>query len=145
MKITLLVVGKLKKNGGFSEMDAFYQKRVKMYSDLNVVELKEKQDMADQTDTIKKSIPEGSFIIALREEGKKLDSMKFSEQLQKAFERKGHITFVIGGSYGFDDIGEDLALSIAPWTLPHQLARINILEQIYRGLSIHKGSNYHHG
>lgn len=145
MKITLLVVGKLKKNGGFSEMDAFYRKRVKMYSDLNVVELKEKQNMIDQTEIIKKSLPTGSFVFALREEGNKLDSMKFSKQLQKAFELKGHITFVIGGSYGFGDIGEDLALSIAPWTLPHQLARVNILEQIYRGLSIHKGSNYHHG
>ena len=145
MKITLLVVGKLKNNGGFSDMDAFYQKRVKMYSSLDVIELKEKPDIKSQTETIIKSIPEGSFVIALREEGKKLDSMKFSKQLQKAFEQKGHITFVIGGSYGFGDIREDLSLSIAPWTLPHQLARVNVLEQIYRGLSIHKGSNYHHG
>ena len=145
MKISLLVVGKLKKSGGFAEMDEFYRKRVKIYSSLEVIELKEKQDIKDQTEIIKKSLPAGAYVVALREEGKKFDSMKFSGLLQKAFESKGHICFVIGGSYGFENIGEDLTLSIAPWTLPHQLARVNVLEQIYRGLSIHKGSNYHHG
>ncbi|HPA56922.1 MAG TPA: 23S rRNA (pseudouridine(1915)-N(3))-methyltransferase RlmH [bacterium] len=145
MKITLIVVGKLKKSAGFTELDEFYQNRIKPYSQLDIIELKEKNDIVLETESILKSIPSGSFAVALREEGVKMDSLEFSKLLNSRNESHGHITFIIGGAYGFSNVNENISLSIAPWTLPHQLARIVLLEQIYRGLSIIKGSGYHHG
>lgn len=138
MKITVIVVGKLKSQ--FKELDDFYQKRIKNYSAVDVIELKEKGNVALETEAIIKSIPSGSFLVALREKGESMDSMEFSKLLAT----HANITFVVGGAYGFDPVNEDLALSIAPWTLPHQLARVVLLEQIYRGYSIINGSGYHH-
>ena len=142
MKITLIVVGKLKSQ--FREIDDFFQKRIKIYSPLEIIELKERNDPALETESIIKSIPSTSFVVALRETGKGLDSLSFAKLLSEKSVSHGSICFVIGGAYGFGDINENLTLSIAPWTLPHQLARINLLEQIYRGLSILSGSGYHH-
>ena len=143
MKITLIVVGKLKNQ--FKEIDDFFQKRIKIYSPFEVIELKEKNDIALETENIIKSIPSNSFVVALRENGKSFDSLAFSRFLDEKSVSHGSICFVIGGAYGFGNVNENLSLSIAPWTLPHQLARINLLEQIYRGLSIINGSSYHHG
>ena len=143
MKITLIVVGKLKSQ--FKEIDDFFQKRIKIYSPLEIIELKERNDLVLETESIIKSIPLNSFVVALRENGKGLDSLAFAKLLSEKSVSHGSICFVIGGAYGFGDINENLTLSIAPWTLPHQLARINLLEQIYRGLSINSGSGYHHG
>ena len=143
MKITLIVVGKLKSQ--FKEIDDFFQKRIKIYSTLEIIELKERNDIVLETESIIKSIPTNSFVVALRENGKGLDSLAFAKLLSEKSVSHGSICFVIGGAYGFGDINENLTLSIAPWTLPHQLARINLLEQIYRGLSINSGSGYHHG
>ena len=143
MKITLIVVGKLKSQ--FREIDDFFQKRIKIYSPLEIIELKERNDIVLETESIIKSIPTNSFVVALRETGKGLDSLSFAKLLSEKSVSHGSICFVIGGAYGFGDINENLTLSIAPWTLPHQLARINLLEQIYRGLSINSGSGYHHG
>ena len=143
MKITLIVVGKLKTQ--FKEIDDFFQKRIKIYSPLEVIELKERNDIALETENIMKSLPSNSFVVALRETGKGLDSLAFSQLIAEKSVSHGSICFVIGGAYGFGNINENLSLSIAPWTLPHQLARINLLEQIYRGLSIMNGSSYHHG
>ena len=143
MKTTLIVVGKLKSQ--FKEIDDFFQKRIKIYSPLEIIELKERNDLVLETESIIKSIPTNSFVVALRETGKGLDSLSFAKLLSEKSVSHGSICFVIGGAYGFGDINENLTLSIAPWTLPHQLARINLLEQIYRGLSINSGSGYHHG
>ncbi len=144
MKITLITVGKLKSKGGFCELDTFYRDRIKPYCRLDVVELKEKGDIVSETESIKRSIPEGSFLIALREDGEVFNSVNFSKLIERTLEACGDICFVIGGAYGYSDVGEKFSLSIASWTLPHQLARIVLLEQIYRGLSIIKGSKYHH-
>lgn len=145
MKITLITVGKLKSAGGFKEIDDFYRSRISVYSKLEMIELKERNDINAETESIIKSIPSGAYVIALREDGLSVDSNRFSKTLLEKNESYGHICFIVGGAYGYNSVNEHLSLSIAPWTLPHQLARINILEQIYRGLSIIKGSGYHHG
>lgn len=126
-------------------MDEFYRSRIAIYSKMDVTELKERNDTVLETESILKTIPRNSFVIALREEGDKMDSVKFSRFLYEKGESHGHICFIIGGAFGYGNVKEHLSLSIASWTLPHQLARINLLEQIYRGLSIIKGSGYHHG
>jgi 23S rRNA (pseudouridine1915-N3)-methyltransferase len=144
MKITLITVGKLKAKGGFRELDSFYRERLRPFCKFEVIELKERNDIDAETDSLKKALPQGSFVVALREEGCSMNSALFSKMLSDNNEKYGHICFVIGGAYGYGNIGENLSVSMAPWTLPHQLARIVLLEQIYRGLSIIKGSGYHH-
>ncbi len=145
MKITLISVGKMKEDAGYAKLDDFYRGRIKPFAQFEVVELREKNSIEQETESIIKAIPRNNCIIALRETGKKFDSIGFSELIRKERDRAKDITFCIGGAYGFSSIGEDLSLSIAPWTLPHQLARIVLIEQIYRGLSILNGSKYHHG
>lgn len=108
MKITLVVVGKLKSSGGFKELEAFYRKRVEQYCEFKVIELKEKGDIALETESICKAIPSNSFVVALREEGEKMDSLKFSEFLKEKNDLPRHITFVIGGAYGFKSINGNI-------------------------------------
>ena len=145
MKLKLVSVGKMKAVGGFQDMDLFYRKRIKPFASLEISELKEKDSIKQETDLIKKHIPENSYVIALREDGEKLNSIKFSKILKDMKESGKVGVFVIGGAYGFENVGEKISISIAPWTLPHQLARVVLVEQIYRGLSILSGSKYHHG
>ncbi len=144
MKIKVVAVGKPKKDGGFQEMCNFYISRIKKFVTFENVELKEKQSIDKETEEIIKNISGSAYVVALRETGNKFDSIKFSNLLNDAFEKKGEIIFVIGGAYGYGDIKEDISMSIAPWTLPHQLAKIVLLEQVYRGLSINNGGKYHH-
>jgi 23S rRNA (pseudouridine1915-N3)-methyltransferase len=144
MKIRFITIGKLKAKAGFKELDAFYRERIRPYCRVEIVELKEKGDIESETALIKNAVTEGSFVVALREEGANLNSVEFSTLLKNKFETHGEICFVIGGAYGYNHINEDISVSIAPWTLPHQLARIVLLEQIYRSFSIMKGSGYHH-
>lgn len=142
--LTILAIGKLKKNGGFADMERFYRDRIEPFAKLDLVELKEGESVADDTARLVKRIPAGAQVIALREEGKRLDSRAFAALLGQQRDAGRSIAFVIGGAYGFGKVGESLAISIAPWTLNHMLARIVLLEQIYRGLSILSGGRYHH-
>jgi len=144
MKIKIVSVGKLKDDGGFRDMDDFYRSRIKLFAGYDSVELKEKRSIQDETELIKKHIPSGFYRVALREDGKEFNSKIFAEFLRKRRDESKNMVFVIGGAYGLGDIGEDFSLRIAPWTLPHQLARIVLSEQIYRGFSILSGSKYHH-
>ena len=144
MNVSLISVGKLKQSGGFSDMADFYQKRISKYAKLHITELKERPTADEETVLIQRSIPTSSFVIALREEGQSFDTVAFADLFRKIQQRGRMPVFVVGGAYGYGDISENLALSIAPWTLPHQLARIILLEQIYRSLSLISGSKYHH-
>lgn len=145
MKVSILSVGKMKDDAGFKKMETFYLSRIKQYNPVSLISLKEKRTRQEETEMLQKHIPAGNLIVALREEGKKMNSLDFSSFLSKNRDNSKDVTFVIGGAYGYDNIGEHIALSIAQWTLPHQLAKIIILEQIYRGFSILSGSKYHHG
>lgn len=144
MKLSIVAVGRQKEAGGFREMEQFYRGRIEPFSKLAIIELKEGKSVAEDTAQLIKRIPAGSFVVALREEGKRLDSKAFAELLRKQRDASREVTLVIGGAYGFNDVGESVALSIAPWTLNHMLARVVLLEQIYRGLSILSGGKYHH-
>jgi 23S rRNA (pseudouridine1915-N3)-methyltransferase len=89
----------------------------------------------------------GRAYIALTDGGKKLDSLAFSRQLQKWLTSSGgELTFVIGGAYGLDSQLEQkaqIALSLSPLTFSHQLVRLVLLEQLYRGFSILHNTEYH--
>ena len=96
---------------------------------------------------IRSKLPPGSSVIALCIEGRERSSEDFAKLLS-TWEHSSakHLVFVIGGSYGLDAAlkGEALArLSMSPMTFPHHLARVMLLEQLYRAFKIQEGSSYH--
>ena len=88
-------------------------------------------------------IPERSFKVLLASDGRALGSVEFSEWLEQRRQAGLDLCFVIGGPTGLE-IDADMRLSLGPMTLPHQLARVVLLEQLYRGHKILAGEPYHY-
>ncbi len=109
-----------------------------------VVELQIKQKEGNR---LRKYIPDSAYVIALAIEGKQQDSVAFGRQIEKlGIEGKSHIIFIIGGSLGLDPEiikQADYLLSFSKMTFPHQMMRMFLLEQIYRGYRIVQGEPYH--
>ncbi|MBR1738402.1 MAG: 23S rRNA (pseudouridine(1915)-N(3))-methyltransferase RlmH, partial [Firmicutes bacterium] len=134
-------------------------KRLSKYADMNIIEVNDEKTpdkiSENQTaiikniegDRISRNIKDGSFVIALAIEGKKMTSVELSEFIEKKMtEGVSHITFIIGGSLGIsDDVLKkaDMKLSFSDMTFPHQLMRVILLEQIYRAQRIMKNEPYH--
>ena len=147
-KVTVVCVGKLKEQylkDGINE----YLKRLSRYAK---VEIKELSDYATDDDTCiekESSLILASlkgFVITLDIGGKQLTSEELAQNIDKAFITNSEITFVIGGSKGFDDRvrkKSNLTLSFGKVTFPHQLVRLMLFEQIYRSFSITEGTPYH--
>ena len=138
MKITIITVGKLKEKY-LKDAIAEYSKRLSKYCKLEILEV------ADEKTPDAAS--EDSYVLTLEIGGKMLDSVEFAEKIEKlGVQGKSHLTFIIGGSIG---LGEevrkrsDYALSFSKMTFPHQLMRVILLEQIYRGYRIIEGAPYH--
>ena len=143
----------------YSEAFDEYKKRLGSYCRLDVTELQEvrlpdnpssqeiKNALAAEGISIQKSIPAGAHVVALCVEGKQMPSEKMAELIAER-ENSGRpkLCFIIGGSYGLaDDIKNkaDLKLSMSQMTFPHHLARVMLIEQVYRGFKILEGSAYH--
>lgn len=158
MKITIIAVGKLK-GKYLKEGIAEYSKRLSRFCELQLVEV-EDEPAADslspaqeelvkrkEAERIMKKVKEGSFLCLLDINGEKPDSMGFSKKLQGFFiSGISHITFVIGGSLGLDAELASKAgyrLSLSGMTFPHQLARLILLEQLFRAFKIMNGEPYH--
>jgi 23S rRNA (pseudouridine1915-N3)-methyltransferase len=89
---------------------------------------------------------EGATVVACDERGVAMTSAKFATFLQDARERARDVAFVIGGAYGLAPSLRDRAqtrLSLASWTMPHELARLVLAEQLYRAGTIVRGEPYH--
>lgn len=164
MKITILCVGKIKEqywNGAIAE----YSKRLSAYCNLNIVEVpdektpdgaskaleeqilrKEGERILKKLDGMNVSGPD-SCVAALAIDGKPYDSVSFSDWIEKlGVSGKSHIIFVIGGSLGLapEVIRQaDVRLSFSNMTFPHQLMRVILLEQVYRGFRIMNHEPYH--
>lgn len=158
LSVYLICVGKLKEPF-YKDACAEYVKRLTPYCKLTVVEIPEAKLSKDPTlgeitnalskegDAIRAKIPPGSRIAALCVEGR----MHSSEELAQLFPALGqstdrHLVFIIGGSYGLHPsikAEAQLQLSMSPMTFPHHLARVMLLEQIYRAFKINEGSGYH--
>ncbi|WP_066506879.1 23S rRNA (pseudouridine(1915)-N(3))-methyltransferase RlmH [Abyssisolibacter fermentans] len=158
MKITIIAVGKIKEKyltQGIKE----YSKRLSKYCKLEIIEVNDEKapenlsltDMEiiknKEGEKILKRLNIDSYIIPLCIEGKQLSSVEFSKQVDKVLlQGNSHITFIIGGSLGLSkqitDIS-NLKLSFSKMTFPHQLMRLILLEQIYRGFRIRLGEPYH--
>lgn len=158
MNITVVSVGKIKEKylvDGIAE----YSKRLSKYCKLNLIEVpdeKAPENLSVQDELIVKKkegerilskIKENTYLIALAIDGEQLTSEKFSEKMDKLMvEGVSDITFVIGGSLGLSDevMGRsDYKLSFSKMTFPHQLMKMVLLEQVYRGWRISRGEPYH--
>lgn len=158
MKITVLCVGKIKEK---FYVDAIkeYSKRLSRYCKLEIIEVADEKTPAapseneinivknKEADRMWKYISDDAYVIALAIDGKKLSSEKFAAYINKlGVNGTSHIQFVIGGSLGLsDDIlsRADMKLSFSDMTFPHQLMRVILLEQIYRGYRIINNEPYH--
>ena len=158
MKITILTVGKIKEKY-FTGAVQEYSKRLGRYCKLEIIEVadektpdhasgrEEEQIRKKEGERLKKYIRDSAYVIALAIEGKQMSSEAFAGRLDRlGIEGKSHIIFIIGGSIGLDpDIlkNADELLSFSQMTFPHQLMRVVLLEQIYRGYRIIHGEPYH--
>lgn len=157
MRVTIVCVGKIKEKF-FTDAINEYKKRISRFADFDVVELpderipdrasdKEKEHIKDvEGKKILDKIKSDSYVITLCIEGKTLDSPELAKTIADACLKTSHITFVIGGSLGLSDevkSRSQLRLSFGRMTLPHQLMRVVLSEQIYRSFMINSGSTYH--
>lgn len=158
MKITVACVGKIKEKY-FADGINEYVKRLSRYCRLEIAEVADEKTpdngSGEENRKIKekegqrllKFIKDDSYVIALAIEGKEMDSVEFSKKLERlGIEGTGHIIFVIGGSLGLDERvlkRADFKLSFSKMTFPHQMMRMILLEQIYRGYRIVTGQPYH--
>ncbi len=156
--MTVLCVGGLKESY-WRDACAEYQKRLGAFCRLDVVELDEAPAPKKASDAqlqavvdaegkrILQKIPAGAAVAALCIEGKMMDSPELAERLSRmTVEGVSEIVFVIGGSWGLSDEVKRraaLRLSMSRMTFPHQLARVMLLEQIYRAFQISSGGKYH--
>lgn len=132
-----------------------YKKRLSVFCDLKVIEVKSEsfdsktQDIAKtkEYDKLLEAISKikADNVYFLAENGKELDSLEFSDKIIKD---KSSVAFVIGGALGWpDELYNDnskIKLSLSKMTFPHELARLMLVEQIYRSLMIIKNQNYHY-
>ncbi len=158
MKITIIAVGKIKEDY-FRRVVAEYEKRLSRYCRLEIIQVEDEKtpDHASELieDSIKekeagrilKHVKEDAFIYTLEINGRKLDSPAFAHEIEQlGIQGKSHIQFIIGGSLGLHKSVTNIsnrALSFSDMTFPHQLMRVILLEQIYRGYRIVSGEPYH--
>ncbi len=158
LNVTIVCVGKLKEKY-FMDAAAEYQKRLKGYCDLTVVEVPEQKlgkkptlgeitaALDKEGDAIRAKLPPSSSMVALCVEGRERSSEELSSLLNTwSHNAAKHLVFVLGGSYGLHPSIKTEAwcqLSMSPMTFPHHLARVMLLEQLYRAFKIQEGSDYH--
>jgi 23S rRNA (pseudouridine1915-N3)-methyltransferase len=153
MRLVVAVVGKAR-NPALGEAIRDYEKRAARYWPLDVHEVREERVSGISVDKVREregqrladKIPERAQTVACEVGGRSLDSAKFAEFLQTAREQDRDIAFLIGGAFGLlKDLsaGSSVRLSLAPWTLPHEIARLVLAEQIYRAGTIVRGEPYH--
>ena len=157
-EITLITMGKLKEKFYLSAAEE-YAKRLKGYCKFQLLELPEHRlpdspsqaeipaGLEKEADLIISKIPKGAWFCVFTPEGKNLSSEEFAAKLKEVkLSEKSSACFLIGSSFGMADRIKQMAdfkLSMGKMTFPHHLARIMVLEQIYRAEAIQSGSKYH--
>jgi len=156
LTLHLITLGKLKETY-WQEAEAEYLKRLGPYAKITIHELREESfSEKDQPEIIKKKEAEkimdriskikADQVVILDEHGKNFSSIEFSQTLQK-LSANGSILFIIGGPLGLDESIlkiANLKLSLSSFTFTHQMARVILLEQIYRGVMISQNRKYHY-
>lgn len=158
MNINIICIGKLKEKY-WTDACNEYLKRIGGYCRINVIELKEAKlpknasaadelaVMVKEGESILAKISDQDYVIALEIEGRMLDSVELSKKITGTFAQgRQTIDFVIGGSLGLSEAVKkraDYGLSFSKMTFPHQMARVVLLEQVYRAFKIAGGEVYH--
>lgn len=150
MQYQLLTIGKLK-NSPFEQLYTLYQDRLRVAVTCTEIEIKNQQNpdlqTAEENKALLEKLDKNSFAIALDAAGKAYDSVEFSNRLQQvALDGFSKVTFIIGGSQGLDKEIKKAAhmlLSFGKATWPHKLARVMLMEQLYRAQQIQAGHPYH--
>ena len=152
MKLIVAAVGK-PRNAALAAAIEHYEQRASRYWPLEVREVREEPSRGAQVSAVRAKEAErlaarveGATVVACDERGVSMTSAKFATFLQDARERARDLAFVIGGAHGLAESLRDRAetrLALAPWTLPHELARLVLAEQLYRAGTIVRGEPYH--
>ena len=158
LSVTILAIGRMK-DRFYEDASAEYLKRLSAYAKVSVTEIRAAELPGDPNPAqiaaalekegaeILKKIPAGARVVALCVEGKLVSSEDFADLLQNAaLTGASHVVFIIGGSYGLSDAVKrraDARISMSRMTFPHRLARVMLLEQIYRACKINAGEQYH--
>ena len=152
--ISIVAVGKIKEKS-LSQLIEEYKKRIGAYSKIEIIEVSDEPNDRLSDEKVKeiegqriiKQLKKDSYVILLSLKGKQMESIKFSREIEKiSTYNSSHITFVIGGSVGVSEQVEqraDLLLKLSEMTFPHNIARLLILEQIYRAYKILNNETYH--
>jgi len=153
MRLVVAVVGKTR-SAALGEAIRDYETRAARYWPLDVHEVREERATGIPVDKVKEregirlsgKVPERAQTVACDIGGKSLNSAEFAEFLQTAREQDRDLAFLIGGAFGLASsvtTRSTMRLSLAPWTLPHEIARLVLVEQIYRAGTIVRGEPYH--
>ena len=153
MRLRLAVVGRVKEPHWRAACDE-YLKRLRSYATMDIMEVSDRdlgtdpgRAVAAEGVDLLRALPDGSYVVVLDLGGTQRTSEQFSEDLAALMVRgRSDITFVIGGSAGLAPevlARADVVLSLSKMTLPHQLARVVLLEQIYRAFRIMRNEPYH--
>lgn len=155
--VKFITLGTLKE-AYLREAAAEYEKRLGAFCKIQIVQLKEerlsdnppeneiKQVLEREGAKIMAEIPPRAYKIAMCVEGKQMTSEEFAEKLCDISEKNGEMCFIIGSSHGLADSVKnscDFRMSVSKLTFPHQLMRVLLLEAVYRGFNILKGTKYH--
>lgn len=149
--IKIVCVGRIKEQY-FLDAIAEYQKRVKRYHNIDIIEVPDyscgdiKVDLLKEKELIMKVLNPKDYLIALDLNGKQMNSIDFYKKIDSIHNINPNITFIIGGSNGIhEDIKKMVKekVSFSTLTFPHQLFRIILLEQIYRAFKIKNNEPYH--
>jgi 23S rRNA (pseudouridine1915-N3)-methyltransferase len=135
MRIVVVAVGRVR--APFADDVAHYAHLLSGHARLELVEVREDEG-------VERRIPERAFVSLLHVGGQALDSMRLSRFLEERRMSGRDLCFVIGGPFGLELERADHRLSLGPLTLPHQLARVVLLEQLFRAHKILKNEPYHH-
>jgi 23S rRNA (pseudouridine1915-N3)-methyltransferase len=153
VRVVVCVVGRAKA-GGIADVVREYETRAARYWPLEVHEVREEAGRAPTADLVRERegerllarVPAGAVVAACDERGEAWTSERFAQWLQRHREDARDVAFLVGGAFGLAPAVRDRAsvrLAVAPWTLPHELARLVLAEQLYRAGTIVRGEPYH--
>jgi 23S rRNA (pseudouridine1915-N3)-methyltransferase len=131
----VLAVGRLRPP--FHDDVQHYRRLLARHAKLELIEVREDEG-------VERRLPDRAFVSLLAADGRQYDSVGFSRFLEDRRQTGRDVWFVVGGPYGTDVPQAEHRLSLGPMTLPHQLARVVLLEQLYRAHKILAGEPYHH-
>ena len=155
--MALVCMGRLKEKY-WRDAAAEYEKRLTRFGRWETIELPDLPEPANSSPAIEEQIKkkegeailakirEGDLVVCLCIDGQQMDSVRLSRRLTELTDTGRRVVFVIGGSLGLADAvvaRAQLRLSFSPMTFPHQLARVMLLEQVYRAMKIAAGERYH--